>query len=95
MPSKCFEAMAAGVPIMLSVRGEMAEHINRAGCGFTAEPDNLDQITAAFERFLALDESIRKEMGGKGRAYVVEHFSREEIAKNLERLMRETASHAG
>ena len=95
MPSKCFEAMAVGVPIMLSVRGEMAEHINRAGCGFTAEPDNLDQITAAFERFLALDQSARREMGRKGRAYVVEHFSREKIAKNLERLMRETGAHAG
>jgi len=93
MPSKCFEAMAAGLPIMLSVRGEMADHINKAGCGFTAQPDNLEQIIEAFRKFIALDEQTRHEMGKKGRAYAVEHFSREMITKRLESLMAETVGH--
>ncbi len=93
MPSKCFEAMAAGLPIMLSVRGEMAHHINEAECGFTAEPDNLDEIVAAFRKFIALDSEERKEMGRRGRDYAVRNFSREMITKKLESILQETVSH--
>jgi glycosyltransferase involved in cell wall biosynthesis len=90
MPSKCFEAMAAGLPIMLAVRGEMAGHIEKAQCGICAEPENLDQIVEAFRLFIAIGDSERREMGKRGRAYAVEHFSRDMIARKLESLMRET-----
>ncbi|MDD4050982.1 MAG: glycosyltransferase family 4 protein [candidate division Zixibacteria bacterium] len=90
MPSKCFEALAAGVPVMLSVRGEMAEHVRKAECGLVAEPENLDQITAALRNFVAIGEAERKEMGRRGREYVVRHFSREGITVRLEALMQET-----
>lgn len=92
MPSKCFEALAAGVPVMLSVRGEMAEHIHTAECGFVTEPENLDQITAAFQKYIDITEAERKEMGRRGRQYVVRHFSREGITARLEALMQETVS---
>jgi glycosyltransferase involved in cell wall biosynthesis len=95
MPSKCFEAMAAGLPIMLAVRGEMADHIEKAGCGFTAEPDNLEQIVDTFRKFVALTDAELREMGRQGRAYVVENFSREMIARKLESLMQETVNNAG
>jgi glycosyltransferase involved in cell wall biosynthesis len=90
MPSKCFEALAAGVPVMLSVRGEMADHIRAARCGITAEPENLDQITAAFRTFLGFSAEERREMGRRGREYVTARFSREGIAARLEALMQET-----
>lgn len=93
MPSKCLESLAAGLPVMLAVRGEMARHIEKADCGVTAEPENLDQIVAALRRVIAMPEEERWEMGRRGRAYVVEHFSRETIAKKLETLMRRTAGH--
>jgi glycosyltransferase involved in cell wall biosynthesis len=89
MPSKCFEALAAGVPVMLSVRGEMAEHVRRAGCGLVAEPENLDQITVALRDFIASGETQRREMGRRGRQYVIQHFSREGITARLEALMQE------
>lgn len=92
MPSKCFEALAAGLPVMLSVRGEMARHVNKASCGFTAEPENLDEIVTAFKKFIALSPDERREMSERGRAYVVKHFSREAITKRLETEMREIVS---
>jgi glycosyltransferase involved in cell wall biosynthesis len=93
MPSKCFEAMAAGKPVMLSVRGEMARHIQQAGCGLTAEPENVDQIVAAFRKFLEIGEEGRRDMGRRGREYVVEHFSREKIVATLEAHMRRVVDH--
>ena len=92
MPSKCFEALAAGVPVMLSVRGEMAQHVHKAECGFTAEPENLDQITAALRNFINIGQAERKEMGRRGREYVVRNFSREGITARLEALMQETVT---
>lgn len=92
MPSKCFEALSAGAPVMLAVRGEMADHIRAARCGITAEPENLDQITAAFRAFLGLAEEERRAMGRRGREYVVAHFSREGITARLETLMREVVA---
>ncbi len=93
MPSKCFEAMAAGTPVMLSVRGEMARHIQQARCGLTAEPENVDQIVAAFRQFLEMGDEERRDMGRRGREYVVEHFSREIIVNALEAHMRRVVDH--
>ncbi len=93
MPSKCFEAMAAGAPVMLSVRGEMARHIQKARCGLTAEPENVDQIVAALRQFLAMGDEERRAMGRRGREYVVEHFSREKIVNTLESHMRRVVDH--
>ncbi|MEZ5358024.1 MAG: glycosyltransferase family 4 protein [Candidatus Zixiibacteriota bacterium] len=93
MPSKCFEALAAGLPIMLSVRGEMARHVNKASCGFTAEPENLDQIVQGFKNFISLSPDERKQMSKRGREYVVAHFSREAITKRLETELQEILNH--
>lgn len=93
MPSKCFEAMAVGAPVMLAVRGEMARHIQEARCGLTAEPENVDQIVAAFRKFLEMGGEERRAMGRRGREYVVEHFSRDKIVATLETHMRRVVDH--
>lgn len=92
MPSKCFEAMAAGLPIMLAVRGEMAGHISKAGCGLVAQPENVEDVVRAFHQFIAMSETARKEMGRRGRTYVVDNFSREKLTAKLESMMQETVS---
>ncbi|MEE9442256.1 MAG: glycosyltransferase family 4 protein [candidate division Zixibacteria bacterium] len=93
IPSKCFESMASELPIMLSVPGEMAEYVNAASCGFTAEPENLEQIVGAFRKFIALPDEERIEMGRRGRTYAIRHFSREDITNKLESAMRNVLSH--
>ncbi|MFH1699536.1 MAG: glycosyltransferase family 4 protein [Candidatus Zixiibacteriota bacterium] len=90
MPSKCFEALAAGLPVMLAVKGEMAEHIEKAKCGFVAYPENVDNISSAFSKFLDLSDDELSEMSRRGREYVVEHFSREKITYRLSNLMQKT-----
>ncbi|NMC44944.1 MAG: glycosyltransferase family 4 protein, partial [candidate division Zixibacteria bacterium] len=59
----------------------------------TAEPENLDQITAAFRTFLGLSAGERRDMGRRGRKYVIAHFSREGITARLEALMQEVIAH--
>ncbi len=89
MPVKCFEMMAAGVPLVLAARGEMARHVAAAGCGEVIEPEASPAIVAALRRFREMGPSERRRIGMKGRAYVIANFSREEMTHRLEAVMNE------
>jgi len=88
MPLKCFENMAVGVPILYAAEGEMANHIEQAGCGMVIEPENPAVLAGALERFADMATEERHKVGLKGREFVVEHFTREKIAADLETIMQ-------
>src|SRR5919109_1528507 len=85
-PSKMYESMAAGRPIVASLRGEAAELVEAAGCGVVVAPEDPVALAAAIERLAADPEGARR-MGERGRAYVVEHFSRATIAGRLREVL--------
>jgi glycosyltransferase involved in cell wall biosynthesis len=86
LPSKMFESMAVGQPIVASLWGEAAKLVETAGCGIVAEPGNPDALEAAVEK-LAADPARAQSMGRRGRDYVVEHYDREKIAQRLRALL--------
>ncbi len=45
IPSKLFECMALGVPVLHGVAGESAGIVAREGCGVLFEPENPDELT--------------------------------------------------
>ena len=45
IPSKLFECMGMGIPVLHGVRGESAEIVQREGVGIPFEPENADQLT--------------------------------------------------
>lgn len=47
IPSKLFECMAMGLPVLHGVAGESAEIVRQAGCGDVFEPENADQLVQA------------------------------------------------
>ncbi|MDF2384364.1 glycosyltransferase family 4 protein [Nostoc ellipsosporum NOK] len=53
IPSKMFEALAMGIPILLGVRGEAAGILNRSGGGETFTPENGEELAA---RLVAMRE---------------------------------------
>src|SRR5690606_7900679 len=44
IPSKLFECMAMGIPVLHGVRGESAEIVEREGAGLTFEPENALEL---------------------------------------------------
>lgn len=90
LPSKMFESMAVGQPLVAAVWGEGADVIQAAGCGLVTEPGNPQQLRDAVEA-LAADPARAREMGGRGRAYVDEHFNRGKIALHLHELLAQVA----
>jgi glycosyltransferase involved in cell wall biosynthesis len=94
LPSKMFESMAVGQPIVASLWGEAATLVEAAGCGIVTQPGDAAALEAAVETLAADPERARK-MGRMGREYVVEHFNREKIAVRLRALLLECARPAG
>lgn len=86
LPSKMFEALSSELPIVLAVEGEAEELINNAKAGIVVEPENEKAIAGAVLK-LYEDKSLREELGRNGRAYVMEHFSREAITRRLEKIL--------
>jgi glycosyltransferase involved in cell wall biosynthesis len=61
MPNKPFEYLSAGLPLINSLEGEMAELIDRYKLGFNYLPGDLEGLCACIER-LASDSSLHNEM---------------------------------
>jgi len=47
IPSKLFECMGMGIPVLLGVQGESAEIVMREGCGIIFEPENVQALSQA------------------------------------------------
>jgi glycosyltransferase involved in cell wall biosynthesis len=88
VPSKMFEAMAAGVPLILSVEGEARSLLEAAQAGIYVEPENPQGLAEGILH-LYRDPGYRKQLGRNGRKYVVEHRDRRRIAKTFEELLLE------
>ena len=82
VPSKLYEAMAAGKPIVLIARGEAAEIIRNADAGYVVEPGNTSELVHAIEQLLS-DQGIQKIMGDNGRDAAIRLYDRPSIARKF------------
>ena len=88
LPSKIFEAMAMGRPIVLGVEGESRELVEEGQCGLCMEPENEAALTEAVRK-LASDPQLRVTLGTNGQEFVARRFNRETLAREyLEILTR-------
>lgn len=79
IPSKLFEPLAMGKPIILGVDGEARElFINKGKCGLYYEPENSSSLEKCIST-LANSKDMVKELGENGRRYVCENFDRKKI----------------
>jgi glycosyltransferase involved in cell wall biosynthesis len=92
IPSKIFESMALGVPILLGVEGEAAEIVGDASAGLLFEPENAGALADALVR-LADTPGLAGQLGASGRRAVRERYDRRVLAAEyLELLHRVSAS---
>lgn len=49
IPSKLFECMGMGIPVLHGVAGESAAIVERTGCGLPFEPENSDELVAKLD----------------------------------------------
>jgi glycosyltransferase involved in cell wall biosynthesis len=82
VPSKIYEAMASGLPILFGGVGEAARRIVEAKAGLAVPYDDLNGLEQAV-RQLASSSSLRAQFGQAGRLAAEKFYSRKEIAKRL------------
>jgi glycosyltransferase involved in cell wall biosynthesis len=87
-PNKVFDYMAAGRPVVLAIDGVIRTVIEEARAGVAVPPGDARALAEAV-RSLADAPSAARKMGARGRAAVERDFSREEQARELERLVKE------
>lgn len=87
IPSKIFEYLGAGRPVIGSLRGEPARILDEAGA-VVVEPEEPAQLASAIQA-LADDVERRKQMGREGRVYVEEHFERRKLAEQYEAILQD------
>lgn len=90
LPSKMFEAMAAGVPQILAVDGEARRLLERARAGCAIPPEDPAALRNAILR-LVHDANLRSALGASGRRFVEQEFNRSIWAEKYLSMLSEVA----
>ena len=92
LPSKLYEIMASGKPVLASAEpeSEVAKLVQRAQAGVLVEPESPSSVARAVLTLQA-DRSTAAKLGTNGRAFVVQHHSLEAAADAYETLLRAVA----
>ena len=92
IPSKTYECMAVGRPIITNIRGDVRELIENSNCGVYVEPGQPEQLKEAICR-LYQDRTLCKTLGRNGRQRVLRDFSRQQIAAKYNSVLEEAAKY--
>ena len=82
VPSKLYEAMASGLPVVLVAAGEAAEIVTAAGTGIVVAPGDADGLAEALRR-LARSPEERRRFGEAGRETAVTRFDRRRLCDDF------------
>lgn len=88
VPSKLYEAMASGKPVILVAAGEAAEIVRSHGVGIAVEPGDIQGLVRTI-RDLRADPALRAQLGQQGRITAEKHFDRDEICSRFIELLQD------
>ncbi len=87
IPSKIFEIMAMGKPILISVDGEARHLVETAGAGRFVPPEDAAALARAIVELQEQPE-VRERLGRAGRQFVETHFDRRKLASDYLQLIQ-------
>jgi glycosyltransferase involved in cell wall biosynthesis len=82
VPSKIFETMAMGRPIIMGVRGESRQIVMDAGAALEMEPESETDLVNALTR-LADTPELRLHLSSSAREYVTTYYHRDRQAARM------------
>ncbi|MBM7571375.1 glycosyltransferase family 4 protein [Aquibacillus albus] len=89
IPSKMFEIMACGVPIVASLEGESADILKESKAAEVVKPDDPEQIKKAIKK-LKSDKVLLEKLKKNGPAFVEQNYSRRKLAEQYLKIISET-----
>ena len=85
IPSKMFECMGMGVPVLLGVEGEAAEIITHSNAGLTFEPENAHELSNNIKH-LRDHPQVTQRLSSAGMASS-KHFDRSKLADSMVKIL--------
>ena len=83
IPSKIFDPLALGIPVLLGVDGEARNiFIEQGKGGLFYEPENYEALAKALVK-LENDKNLAKKLGRQGKQYIEQNFDRKNIAMSF------------
>ena len=80
IPSKMFEIMGCGKPIIAPLRGESADILTKSGASLVIQPENPVELVNSV-KVLKNDPEKCRRMGQTGRAFVEKNYDRKILAR--------------
>lgn len=90
IPSKLFECMGMGIPVLHGVAGESAGIVEREGVGVVFEPENVEALCAGIRRFEA-DPELLNQLGQRCLA-AAPTYDRSVLAKRMLDVLTDAAA---
>jgi len=88
IPSKLYEALGIGCPVLLIAEGDACKIVDEAQLGCYAPPDKPEEIVRVFDEMIDNYELYAQRRESRG-AYVRERHSRQKIAAEFEMMLRD------
>ena len=82
LPTKLFDALSVGCPVVVSADGEARRIVEESGSGIAVSPGDGAALAGAICT-LGNDPQLRRAYGSRGRAYVFEHYDRAKVMAEL------------
>jgi len=86
LPVGMLEAMAAGLPVVLTRHGGIPEAVVEGVTGFLVDEHDVNGMAVRITELLT-DPALRKRMGAAGRRRVIEHFSADRQIRKLREVL--------
>jgi glycosyltransferase involved in cell wall biosynthesis len=83
LANKIFDYMASGTPIVAAARGEMADLIATADCGWSVDPERPEELAELIRSISRMPADALRQKGANGRAHVLQHYRRDRLADRL------------
>ena len=90
IPSKIFETMAMGRPIIMGVQGEARDLVEAAGAGLVMQPDSAESLVDCVDQLIE-DPELRGRLQTRGRDFVRENYNRDELAAEMLATLQQVA----
>ena len=82
LPTKLFDALILGCPVVCCAAGEARKFVERSQGGIALPPQDGALLADALRALLA-DAALRRAFAERGRAYVLEHYDRTKIMRSV------------
>jgi len=87
IPSKTQAYLYVGKPIIVAMRGDAAELVQKAGAGLLCSPDDPEEMMNAIRTMYEMPESERRKMGERGHCYYLNCLSFDQGVQSFELVM--------